>query len=192
MADLRELAAKCWGTDARPDSSISLLLKRRDQRAADLWRDGGGSAPPRCQQRRLKQSWTAALGGSRRGGAERAVGGADEKQKLRCIWIKTHARGSLEARSSVAGSGSAGRTRTSATRRYQRRAGRAGPPLRWVSFHRCPSAAAADLAALLLPRGRAILWRRDTHSSIDLSGLYAALWLKGSPNRRGNVGERSD
>lgn len=65
----------------------------------------------------------------------KTVGGTHENEKLRLFWIKTRARGCVEARSSLIGNGSARRTGTSATGRQQRRMVSAAPPLRLVSFH---------------------------------------------------------
>lgn len=45
----------------------------------------------------------------------RTVSGTNEKEKLRFIWIKTRSRRSVEARSSLTGFGSTGRTGTSGT-----------------------------------------------------------------------------
>lgn len=65
---------KCLGIDARLEFSISVLVPsegRGGTRAlADLWREGGGSAPRWCQQPRLKHNWTAVLWRNRHGGAK--------------------------------------------------------------------------------------------------------------------------
>lgn len=92
--------------------SISVLLKRRDQRA-------GG---PMARGRRIGPRRGVSSGGLGRAGPLRCVetgtaelkhpsgGETNEKEKHRFIWIKTHPRGSVEARSSLAGGEPAGRT----------------------------------------------------------------------------------
>lgn len=69
------------------------------------------------------------------------VSGANENEQLRFVWIKTRARRSVEARTSLTGIGSTGKTGTSGTGRLQRRMVSAVPTLRLVSFHCCPSVA---------------------------------------------------